>query len=668
MSTAPRHASATRVDEDVAVDNQGAAEARVDESGTDESSADVANRRPARLWPRVIGHLLATLMLAAVALLTLEWGHALNDPWVDAPERLGALKPWVLAVSGLAIWGFVGVLHALTGRLWLTTGLTLAGTAFIAFADFFKMEFRSEPLFPTDAAYLAEAGLLVDSLGAGWTAALFAGLAAVVAVPWGVSRLVRWLRRTTTPRRVRGVRALAVRAALGMTAGLVAFAAVTFNQDGNLLRRAYDEAGVYWAPWSQLDNYAKNGFVAAVLYNLPATAMDEPEGYGPEAMGELVARYRTAATAINANRDPAALADTNIVLVLAESVTDPTILQGVEPTEDPLPFLRELMSRNTSGELLVSGYGGGTANVEFEALTGLAMANYQAQVHSAFQMLVAQRESFPSHLARFPDHATLTLHPYVASFYRREVVYPVFGFERSEFITDMGHTEKIESDRYVSDAAVYAEVLDELRASDRPLLINAVTMQNHGPQTGYADPIEAEGPFGGTQAESIGQYLRGLKYSDEAIAQLVADLDAFEERTIVLFYGDHNVPIWPQAVLDANPPQAQFTTPWVVFANFDTFEVDPAATISPNLLVNQLLTAAGAPVTPLDALLLELEEEVPALGTSMVLDPAGRIAESEDQLSPRARELLADYRLVQYDLSVGEGYVADALYAIPPAR
>ena len=50
----------------------------------------------------------------------------------------------------------------------------------------------------------------------------------------------------------------------------------------------------------------------------------------------------------------------------------------------------------------------------------------------------------------------------------------------------------------------------------------------------------------------------------------------------------------------------------------------------------------------------------------MVLDPSGRIAETEDQLSPRARELLADYRLAQYDLTVGEGYAADALYAVPP--
>ncbi|MGM0385681.1 MAG: hypothetical protein ACQERF_06850, partial [Actinomycetota bacterium] len=227
MFRTPRHASVTRADGGV---DEGADE------GADEGSD--GTQRPARFWPRVLGHLVATLVLAAVVLLVLEWAHAFNDPWLDVPGRFATFKLPVLAVSGLAIWGFVALLHAITGRLWLTTGLALAGTAFIAFADFFKMEFRNEPLFPTDAIYLTEAGLLVESVGVARVAALFAGLAVIVAIPWGVSRLLRLLlgRRTTARPPFSGGRALAWRAASGVAAGLVVFAAVTFNQNGNLLR------------------------------------------------------------------------------------------------------------------------------------------------------------------------------------------------------------------------------------------------------------------------------------------------------------------------------------------------------------------------------------------------------------------------------------------------
>ncbi|NLI17332.1 MAG: LTA synthase family protein [Actinomycetales bacterium] len=618
-------------------------------------------------WARGALAVVLTLVLAAAIALGLEWVHALNDPWKEPAERFAALQPDVLGLGVLITWAAVVLLLALTGSGWLTAGIALAGAVFVGFADWFKMRLRNEPLFPTDVGYLREAGLLVDSVGVARVVALFGALAAIVAASWGLSRAVARLTRgrwsETTSRR----RSVALRVACGAVAAAVVLSAVSFNQEDNLTRRAYDTAGAFWAPWSQLDNYAKNGFLAGLLYNLPATAMDRPPDYSAETMAGLVERYRAVAAGVNATRDPGALANTNIVLVLGESVADPANLAGVEPAEDPLPFLRQLIAENTGGTMLSSGYGGGTANVEFEVLTGMAVSNFQSQVHSPFQMLVAQAESFPSWLAVLgePARDTLTLHPYVPSFYRREVVYPVLGFGRSEFIADMGHTEKVEDDRYVSDAAVFAEVMDELRAADRPLLVNAVTMQNHGPQAGYSDPVPVSGPLTTDEAATIGQYLRGLAHTDAALRQFVADLAAFEEPTIVLYYGDHLAPVWPAAVLEQSGPRAQYSTPWVVFANFPTTKVPAAPLTGPNQLVTQMLGAAGAPITPYGALLEAVAAEVPAMETTMMLDSAGVVVPSEEGLSERARAALADYRLVQYDLTVGEGYAAEALFVTP---
>jgi hypothetical protein len=110
-----------------------------------------------------------------------------------------------------------------------------------------------------------------------------------------------------------------------------------------------------------------------------------------------------------------------------------------------------------------------------------------------------------------------------------------------------------------------------------------------------------------------------------------------------------------------------YETPWFVWANFETAPVDPVAELlGPNHLLNQLLTAANAPLTPYDALLAQIAEEVPAAERGIMLDPQGREITAAD-LSPRARQLLEDYRLVQYDLAVGEGWAEDELYEIPPA-
>lgn len=607
----------------------------------------------------------ATFVLALVVLLVLEWAHALNDPWVSAAERLEQLPRPVLAVSGVVVWGVVGLLHAVTGRLWLTTGLTLAATGFVAFAAHAKMSLRSEPLFPTDVVYLRQAGLLVESIGTGTALALIAAMAAAILVTWQVARLVRRPGRRRSPTRQRRRLVAALRVVAGLVAGVVVVTAATFNVEGNPLRDVYGRAGAIWAPWSQLDNYAKNGFVAGALYNLPATAMDEPPGYGPEAVAEVVERYRAAAVAANVGRDEDALADTNVVLVLAESTADPTRLDGVDLAEDPLPFLHELMADNSSGTLLVSGYGGGTANVEFEALTGLAVASYQAQVHSPFQMLVSRTSSFPSYLDRFADRPTLALHPYVGEFYQRHAVYPALGFDRAEFRDTMTQRSTIEDAPFVSDAAVFRELVDELRAEPEPMLVNVVTMQNHVPHRGYSDPVPVEGSFSAEQAETLGQYVRGLQHSDAALAELAAELDRLPERTVVVYYGDHLAPIWPAEVLAQNDRLAQYSTPWVVFANFETEPVRPEHPISPNLLVPQLIAATGAPLTPLDALLAEVQAEVPALGTLAVLDGEGRVVPDVEALGPRAQEVLADYRLLQYDLTVGAGYSRDAVYTVP---
>jgi hypothetical protein len=194
-----------------------------------------------------------------------------------------------------------------------------------------------------------------------------------------------------------------------------------------------------------------------------------------------------------------------------------------------------------------------------------------------------------------------------------------------------------------------------------------VTMQNHRPYEGkYDEPIQVDGAMAPMEQRMVGQYLRGLRYSDEAVEQLVTDLEGLDERTIVLFYGDHSPAVWSNQVWARNGGQAMYETPWFVWANFETAPVDPGATyLGPNHLLNQLKAAANAPVTPYDAMLAQIAEEVPAAERGLMLDPQGHQITADD-LSPRAHQLLEDYRLVQYDLSVGKGFAEDELFEVPP--
>lgn len=312
--------------------------------------------------------------------------------------------------------------------------------------------------------------------------------------------------------------------------------------------------------------------------------------------------------------------------------------------------------------MIAAGVGGGTSNAEFEVLTGMAAANLHPQVSSPFQSLVSESGEFPSHLTTFgkPKRDTAALHPYLGSFYRRNAVYPALGFERFRFLDELGHLEKLPKDGFVSDAAIFNEAVNELRDSERPLVLNVVTMQNHIPQKGFADPIAVEGPLlTDGLAETAGQYLRGLKHSDDALRQFVDDINALDERTIVLMYGDHLPTLWPEDILAAAGETARFETPWVVFANFPTENLGPQ-TLGPNQLMNQVIDAAGAPHTPWTALLHEVGTEIPAMEPTRWIGPDGEVT-SEAELTERGQGLLADYRLAQYDLAVGERWAAGPL-------
>lgn len=615
---------------------------------------------------RVVLRGLFGLVVAIVLTLGLELIHGLRD---EPVERLLELEPAVVAIGVALVWAVIIFLHALTNRMWIAIAAVVALLALIAFGDYFKLRFRSEPLFVTDITYLGQTGFLVESIGIGPLVACVAALLALPLLIWMTARLWTALNRRRpsakqAPRATRPQRII-TRVVAGIAAGTIIATAVTFNVPGNAARGLYEAAGVKWRPWNQAQNYDDNGVIAGLLYNLPAAPMAQPSGYSQAAMADLLERYEGVSEKLNAGRDAAALDDTNIVVVLSESLSDPLRMPGITPDEDPLPFLRELMAQNTSGTLLSGAYGGGTSNMEFEVLTGMAVANLEPQVDSPFPGMVAQSGSFPSHLRTYgaQERSTYAIHPYADEFYRRNAVYPAFGFDRMDFRDTLRDLAKLPGHRYISDAAVFGRVVEELEASEDPMLVNVVTMQNHGPHTGLSDPMGVDGPLSESERESAGQYLSGIKHSDDALRALYEQLAEMDERTIVVLYGDHQTPVWPDAVLDASGPMGRYETPWVVFANFPTNKVDPGQ-IGANQLMNQVLDAAGATYTPWTALLHELATEVPAMERTGWIGPDGELT-SEDDLTARGRELLQDYRLAQYDMAAGRDWVTDELLADP---
>ena len=613
----------------------------------------------------------ARLRRAAVP-LALSFGWAvLCNLTVELLQSSGgltfALKPVLFLLGSTLIWLGMVALWALTGRLRIAAAVAAAAAILVGYANHTKMALRREPLYPDDFAVAQHAGFLGQMVG--WsTVATVAGV--VVGVVVAVF-LVAWRWRRRRPRWHAGSRrrlagALGARLAVAaVSLGLIAYAA-QFNEPGNAVRWAYNTGQAEWASWSQEKNYTHNGFVGGMLYNLDVPVMKRPPGYSRATMAEIAERYGQAADARNTGRDPAALDDVNVVVVLSESFSDPTMLEGIDLPEDPIPYTRSLMGTTSSGHLLSQRYGSGTANMEFETLTGLSTSQFDPRLMTPYQMLVPRYDSFPSFvgLARSLGHDRVAVHPYDTYMYRRESVYPILGFQDFLGKKEMSIRKHIQDNPFISDNAAFTEVLRQIDGHDRPLLTHLVTMQNHFPMgDSYDAPMTIEGASGDTEDDAEA-YLRGLTYSDRAMRKFITELEGSDEKTAVVFFGDHLPPVWSDDIARQNGVVGMRQTPFFLWSNFtDLQESEPLT--SPVFLLPLLLDQLDAPLPPFYELLRELHEEVPAMRAGQLYDGEGHQIDRED-LSTHARELLRDYRLVQYDLSVGQRWSQDAIFYPEP--
>jgi phosphoglycerol transferase MdoB-like AlkP superfamily enzyme len=617
-----------------------------------------AGARRARRWiVQVLVAAVFALLLAMVCNQLLNWR-------TEAPLR--RLMEYhstqrVFLLSSLVLVALLLALTALTNRFLASCGVLVALTLVIGQANHAKLDLRREPVYPSDVAFLGEPGFLADMVSPRY---VVLGLLGAVAIVVAAALLGRFLRRWF-PHPGRSQRRLWIgwqiaRVVVGLVTVSFLLSLQTFNDSGNLVRSTYEKAGARWTPWSQYLNYKRNGFVAGLLYNMPVPAMREPDGYSEAAMLEIAERY-----AVGDERPAAgAPADVNVVVVLNEAFSDPTRIDKVQLERDPIPFTRGLMERTTSGDMLAQVLGGGTANMEFETLTGQSLSQFLPQLNTPYQMLVDGLRSYPSAVgyAKHEGRAAIAIHPFIPTMYHRDEVYPVLGFDRFVARDQMDHRRRAErASRFISDAAAYDETLDQLETTDDPVLVNLVTMQNHYPMKGqYRDPMSVAGVTG-ERKEHLSHYARGLEYSDQALKKFLTSLRRLSEPTAVVFYGDHLPSFWGSSQVADVTPLTMRETPYLLWTNVGRLPARQEELTSPIYFLPLLWRELGLSLPPYYNLLLRLHDEIPAMEQGEYYLPDGRRVAERD-LPPTAEQLLRDYRLVQYDFSIGRRYAVAEMF------
>ncbi|SFH82087.1 LTA synthase family protein [Nocardioides psychrotolerans] len=633
-----------------------------------ENDAATPGAAAQRLVPgakRIRTLLIATLytpLWAVICDVVLELSVWLGMPGPPWYELFVHSYGWLL--GSLVLWVVLLGLVSLTNRLWLSMGLLLALVSVVAAVTRAKLAVRQEPLYPSDLDFLGNPRFLLTMTSPGQltTAAVVVLVIIAAAVLAGrkMDRHFRRVRRDEAPHWWWSL--LVARLLVAATCVGLLSSTTHFNQPGNGWRQVYEAKDAKWRFWYQRLNYHDNGFVGGFLYNMPIRAMATPTGYSEAAMDDIVARYTTLADGRNVGRSSTGLDDVNVVLVLSEAFSDPTKLDGFTLDRDPIPRTRATMASTTSGAMLAQLYGGGTANMEFEALTGQSLALFEPQMSTPYQMMVSDYESYPSAVRWFVDngHRAIAIHPYFTGMYKRDEVYETLGFDEFIHDTTMRETTKIDDSDFISDASAFDETLGQISASDAPLLINLVTMQNHVPVTDtYDDPLQVQG-FDKAQNQTIGQYARGLEHTDQALSGFLQSLEASDEDTVVVFYGDHQPGIYGDEAAEKNSGLALYQTPFFVWSSEGNAPREMPLT-SPTQFLPLVFETVGAELPPYYALLEAVRGEITAMEQGRFITATGDEV-AEDELSSRARSLLADLRMVQYDFSIGERFALDELW------
>ena len=403
-----------------------------------------------------------------------------------------------------------------------------------------------------------------------------------------------------------------------------------------------------------------NGMAVTFAMDLAYVAVDKPEGYSAEEAQKTLEQYgntdnvfaddeENTNDAKNRGEDANNKDLPNIIVIMDEAFSDLSVVGDLETNEDYMPFMHKMQQgadHTITGYAQVSVCGGNTANSEFEFLTGNTMSFLPSGSIPYQQYITKDTPSLASYLASL-GYETYAQHPYYASGWNREKVYPLLGFEHLNFIDDYANKTYVR--KYVSDDADMQHIIDtyENKEDGKPAFIFNVTMQNHGGYTDAFSDLSEDVHATNYNSEVLDRYLSLIRLTDQSLEKLVDYFSNVDEKTVIVFFGDHQPSdtvaaqvqdsmLLPGESVPDEQLRKRYLVPYLVWANYD---IDGATqqNTSLNYLSAEVLKAAGVPTDAYQNFLLDLQKSYP------VMSAAGRTDASDAD-----ENMLSTYKKLQY--------------------
>lgn len=405
------------------------------------------------------------------------------------------------------------------------------------------------------------------------------------------------------------------------------------------------------ATWAQKGTNFNGYFVNFSAQLIDLLREKRPNNYSMEIIREYEQKYSDIEKEDN-KKTP------DIIVIMNESFADLNVLgDKIRTNDEVMPFYDSLNNNTIKGYALSSVFGGGTANSEYECLTGNTMG-FMTEGASVYQLYLRKPGySMASYLNKL-NYKCIATHPYLSDGWSRTRAWPLLGFDEITFIEDYPQ-EKLVRD-YVSDQEMYEYITElyEKKTNDEKLFLFGITMQNHGGYIyegeGYTPTISLSGYK--KKYPDVEQYLGCINESDKALKYLVEYFEHVDNEVVIMFFGDHLPAVDPEFMEEVHgglfdtmeEQQLQYTVPFFVWTNYDIEEQNVKLT-SLNFLSNYVYQAADIEIPPYNQMLLDVSERIPAMNAFGYYSSEDNKFKTYEDAEGEEAELLNMYENLQYN-------------------
>ena len=350
------------------------------------------------------------------------------------------------------------------------------------------------------------------------------------------------------------------------------------------------------------DAYKDYGFVYCFTNSLVNTGIDKPKDYSEEKIEELAEDSLTTTPEIKEEKTKTP----NIIMIQLESLYDVTLMKDYTYSEDPLPNYHALQKEFSHGFLNVPSVGAGTANTEFEVITGMNL-DFFGPGEYPYKTILKETtcESIAYNLKEL-NYSTHAIHNNDGTFYGRNQVFSNLGFDTFTSIEYM-HNVELNPMGWAKDNVLIEEILKSLKSTDEQDFVYSISVQGHGKypgseedysitdsamlsssgqetdkdeqrqytlKEGYTptmDAITVEG-IAEEDRNAFEYYVNQIHEMDAFIGNLIKELEKLDEDVVLVFYGDH----LPSLGIEASDLENDniFQTSYIIWDNMNLPEID----------------------------------------------------------------------------------------------